>query len=390
MSRLQDALARARGSENARDTASRAFFALFSWIWVLQLLIPWWETWRQTQSIPTRIITTAIALVMIGAYTYTIYRLNFRRRSWTEIFTTRESWTLRGVMIGSSLVLVFWHGGIWATSVVFVAIAIVLTAPPLQATRTALGTIVFVTVVLILARIDAPIMYTSLAFTALFSWLIAWQMRQGGMIGELIEARYTERRMAATEERLRIARDLHDTLGHTLSLLTLKSELASRLIDADPERAHREMQDVEQLARSAISDVRRTVSDDRKPILSSEIADARQLLDAAGIELMVDGDPATFPEEVATLFAWGVREGVTNVVRHSRARRCVIRFWHDGGTAHLSVTDDGGGSGSPGSGTGLASLRDRAGELDGSLSFDVLPDGAGHRLRLTVPMVSVE
>lgn len=387
MSRLQEVLKR---SENVRANTSRALFAFITWMWVLQLIIPWWETWRLTSSLTVRFVTTLLTLAFVAAYTYTFYRLNFRRQSWTEIFTVRETWVVRGITIGTSLVLVLWQDDLWAISLTFVSITIVLTAPPLQANRGAFAGLFLSMAVLLLIDAERTFIYTVMAPTLILSFLVAWQMRQGGMIGELIEARYTERRMAAAEERLRIARDLHDVLGHTLSLITLKSELANRLLDADPEKARREMQDVEQLARSAMSDVRRTVADERQAVLPVEIEDARQLLDAAGIETQVDAGAADFPDEIASLFAWGVREGVTNVVRHSRAGRCAIRLWHDGETACLSVTDDGTGNGSPGSGTGLASLRDRAGELDGSLSFDVLPDGTGHRLCLTVPMASVE
>lgn len=383
MSRLQEIRKR---SENARDLTTRAIFAFITWMWVLQLIIPWWETWRETSSQTVRAVITLLTLVFIATYTYVFYRLNFRRRSWTEIFTVRERWAVRGITAGTSLILTLWQDDLWAISLTFVAITLVLTAPPLQANRAAYAGIILALAVLVIIGTERPFIYAVMAPTVILTFLVAWQMRQGGMIGKLIEGRYNERRMAAAEERLRIARDLHDTLGHTLSLITLKSELANRLLDADPEMARREMRDVEQLARSAMGDVRRTVSDERKPILTSELADARQLLDAAGIGVAVDGEPAALPEEIASLFAWGVREGVTNVVRHSRANRCAIRLWHDGDTARLSVTDDGAGSASPGSGTGLASLRERAAELGGSLAFDVLPDGSGHRLCLTVPM----
>ena len=162
--------------------------------------------------------------------------------------------------------------------------------------------------------------------------------------------------LAIASERLRIARDLHDLLGHRLSLVAIKSELAGRLVSTAPDRASREIGDVEQAARSMLQDVREAVSRYRAPDLASELRAAREILSASGITLIREGDdslPGTLSAELNQVAAWAVREGVTNVVRHSRARTCTIRMRTREGNIVLDVVDDG----SPLSGDVLTGLR---------------------------------
>ena len=132
-------------------------------------------------------------------------------------------------------------------------------------------------------------------------------------------------RAAVAEERLRIARDLHDLLGHSLSLITLKAELAGRVISADPARAAREIAELETVARQSLSDVREAVAGFRQPDLAGELVAARQLLDAAGIASQISSaGAADLPQDVDAALAWAVREGTTNVVRHSKATHVAI------------------------------------------------------------------
>jgi len=368
----------------------RTLLALFSWLWVLQILIPLQETWRDESSRNVRIGVTALAVAFIAAYTSIIFRMYFYRRSWSVIFTTRERWILRAIVTGISIALVFWQGNAWALTLVFSAITIIITAPPLRAFTAIFQAMIAITAVLLLAPVEQSMRFSVLAISFVLGLLIASQLQQGGQMGELIEARYREARIAASDERLRIARDLHDVLGHTLSLVTLKSELASRLVDADPARAQQEMREVERIARSAMAEVRRTVAGERQLVLASEIDAARQLLAAADIDLQVDGEEGSLSNEVTSLFAWSVREGVTNVVRHSRARRCTILLRTDDDVAQLTILDDGPDTVRPGSGSGLPNLRQRAEDLGGSVSFEVRPGRAGHRLCMQVPIATSE
>jgi two-component system, NarL family, sensor histidine kinase DesK len=192
--------------------------------------------------------------------------------------------------------------------------------------------------------------------------------------------------LAVAEERLRIGRDLHDLLGHSLSAIVLKTELAGRLLHVAPEKAAAELADVQSTARDSLAHVREVVAEYRQPTLDAELTAARDLLAAAGIAVTVDVSSAALPTALDGLLAWAVREGVTNVVRHSRARNCNIRVGRRGGHARVAVTDDGLANGAKGSGgTGLTGLAERAAKQGGQLQAGPLPEG-GFRLALEVPL----
>jgi two-component system sensor histidine kinase DesK len=208
---------------------------------------------------------------------------------------------------------------------------------------------------------------------------------------ELQVARRELADLAVAEERHRIARDLHDTLGHSLSVIALKSELARRLLPDDRARADAELADVERVAREALASVRETVSGYRQPSLAIELAGARAALTAAGIEGEVEPAPEGLAPEVDAVLGWAVREGVTNVLRHSEATTARIRVIADRASRSVEVIDDGRGASSPGdtavaaaSGVGLAGLRERADRLGGSVEAGPLPE-RGFRLWVTVP-----
>jgi two-component system, NarL family, sensor histidine kinase DesK len=149
-------------------------------------------------------------------------------------------------------------------------------------------------------------------------------------------------RAAAAEERLRIARDLHDLLGHSLSLITIKAELAGRLMPADPDRAAKEIAELESVARQSLSDVREAVAGFRQPDLAGELAAARQLLDAAGISTKITAaDTSGLARDVDSALAWAVREGTTNVVRHSRATQVAIQVSRDRAAVVAEIRDNG-------------------------------------------------
>ena len=209
---------------------------------------------------------------------------------------------------------------------------------------------------------------------------------------ELHAARTELAELAVAEERSRIARDLHDTLGHSLSLIALKSELARRVLADDPARAAAEIGDVEVAARDALASVRETVSGYRRPSLAMELAGARTALQAAGIENEVEPAPEGLPPDVDATLAWAVREGVTNVLRHSDASRASIRVVADGENRAVEVVDDGTtdiDTEGPGTrarrGSGLDGLRERAASLGGLVEAGPLPD-RGFRLRVSVPL----
>jgi len=186
--------------------------------------------------------------------------------------------------------------------------------------------------------------------------------------------------LATVAERERIARDLHDVLGHTLSLIVLKAELASKLTEIDPARAAREIRDVEEVSRKALAEVREAIRGYRGS-LEDEIARARSLLRAAGIrgEFAVQLQPMERAREEALALA--LREAVTNTVRHSGATRCEVRVAAEGGACTLTVSDDGRG-GTAAEGQGLRGMRERVETLGGSLEWT---RGRGATLRVVVP-----
>jgi two-component system, NarL family, sensor histidine kinase DesK len=204
---------------------------------------------------------------------------------------------------------------------------------------------------------------------------------------QLSQAREQIARLAVGEERLRFARDLHDLLGHSLSVIALKSELAGRLIKTTPGLAAHEIEDIEKVARDALREVREAVTGYRQPTLAAELAGAHEALTAAGIEYRVDQDHVPLPPAVEAVMAWTVREGVTNVMRHSQAKRCSVRIINKDGKATVEVIDDGHG-GTPGAGSGLRGLEERVLERGGTLSAEPLPH-EGFRLRVTLPVREV-
>jgi two-component system sensor histidine kinase DesK len=195
--------------------------------------------------------------------------------------------------------------------------------------------------------------------------------RMGSAIRELHTARQVLARRSVEEERLRLARDLHDLLGQTLSMITLKSELARSLITEDPARCAQELSEIEQVGRLTLREVRKTVAGYRQPRLSNEVDSARQLLEAAGIECFIKELNVDLPQSLDAALAWTVREGVTNVIRHSRARQCWIRLKQREGFVEVEILNDGG-ERRPEErpsrrGSGIAGLRERISRLEGEL-----------------------
>jgi two-component system sensor histidine kinase DesK len=208
---------------------------------------------------------------------------------------------------------------------------------------------------------------------------------------ELSEARAEVARLAAENERTRIARDLHDLLGHSLTTITVKAALARRLAGRDDERAAREIAEVEELSRQALAEVRAAVADYRVVTLSGELATGAELLRAEGIEARLPTADDVVAPGLRPLFGWVVREGLTNVVRHARASTVTVAL----GPTWIEIVDDGRGSGSGGSptgGTGLRGLEERVGAAGGTLSAGPArepggpPGSGGWRLRVDAPV----
>jgi two-component system, NarL family, sensor histidine kinase DesK len=235
----------------------------------------------------------------------------------------------------------------------------------------------------------------TMAFIAAMSGAVTFSSsRVIALARELSAVKAEAARLAVADERVRFARDMHDLLGHSLSLIVLKSELAGRLMDAgrvEPARA--EVRDIEEVTRRSLEEVREAVSGYRQALLGEELDNARDALAGAGIRTTVPTEVPTLEPEVDRLFGWAVREGTTNVLRHSQARSCEIRLVDDGDTLVLEVLDDGPGERrherlEPSTvdcpGNGLAGLVERA-ERAGGLSSAGPRLGGGFRLAVAVP-----
>lgn len=189
---------------------------------------------------------------------------------------------------------------------------------------------------------------------------------------DLITAQIENARLAVDNERTRFARDLHDILGHSLTVITVKAELAQKLLDVDVERARAEIADLERLSRDALTDVRRAVEGYRDITLPGELIRAKVALRAAEIEADLPGTTDDVPSELRELYAWTVREGVTNVIRHSGASRCEVRLTPE----RVEVRDNGTATPSPeGHGSGLAGLQERASDLGATVVTRQLDPG---------------
>jgi two-component system sensor histidine kinase DesK len=200
---------------------------------------------------------------------------------------------------------------------------------------------------------------------------------------ELRAARDEIATLAVAEERARMARDLHDVLGHSLTTITVKAGLARRILESsgDGDRAITELRDVEHLSRTALVEVRSTVSGYRKASLPAELVGARVALQAAEITADLPHAVDNVPAELQEPFAYVLREGVTNVIRHSGAQRCEVRL----GQSWIEIRDDGiGAHGDSSAGHGLAGLAERLEQVGGSLSVGPAPTG-GFLVRASVP-----
>lgn len=227
--------------------------------------------------------------------------------------------------------------------------------------------VVAILVEMVVLRLPMPVALTGAVFSILIGTVNVYYAENERKNAALRLSQEEVRRLAATAERERIARDLHDLLGHTLSVITLKAELASRLIDTDVERASKEIREVEQVSREALREVRTAVAGYRTG-LATELANARRALEAADIEFAYQLAPEPMPPRVEEAFSMILREGVTNIVRHAGARRCRLHVSRNGAGWEMELSDDGRG-GIERENSGLSGLRERLHAVGGSLTI---------------------
>ncbi|WP_219510619.1 sensor histidine kinase [Nonomuraea ceibae] len=277
-------------------------------------------------------------------------------------------------------------GEMWVFAASYFLITAVAAALPARALPVAAGaTVAAVTLALpLLGRSLAEYWWLPLQ-AVVFTAAIRAFLQLNAANRALSKAGAEVERLAVDNERLRFARDMHDLLGHSLAVMTVKSQLAARIATADPDRARTEMEQVEELSRQALSEVREAIAGYRELSLPGELDGARRALDTAGVRLEVAADP--LPADAEPVLAWVVREATTNVVRHSGARRCRIRLGVTGGEAYAEVRDDGRGPADHTGthGNGLRGLAERVHVAGGTL-YGGAAEGGGFLVSARVPV----
>lgn len=217
-----------------------------------------------------------------------------------------------------------------------------------------------------------PMLFIATFVFAELTQLWFWHLAQ-----ELDQARHTAQALAVAEERLRFAADLHDIQGHHLQAIALKGELAERLVGRDDDAARKQAGEIAELARTALRETREVVQGYRRASLGTEIANAVGIFEAAGIRSTIKGDAAEVPPPLQPLFGALVREGTTNVLRHSAAKRCEVVITVQDDEVHVRLRNDGVRGAEPTrGGSGLAGLRERFATVGGRIDAGAYdPDG---------------
>ncbi|MFD3933358.1 sensor histidine kinase [Streptomyces sp. NPDC058614] len=356
--------------------------SLWTGIWLIYLSAPVSDLLHGGHSTGVRILGWLGLVVFVGWYMILLFRTG---RGETNAVVLGSL----AVLAAQSTILSLTLGREWLVLFVYVSIASGAALPLRLARWTIPATSALLTVIA-LAVPDGTAYLAGLLIPAFLGGFAMTGVRE--LVRTTIalrEARATVAQLAANEERLRLARDLHDLLGHSLSLITLKSELAGRMLPDHPDKAAQQVADIENVSRQALVDVRAAVTGYRRPRLAGELAGTRVALTAADViaDLPDEPDLTGVPEESESALAWALREAVTNVVRHSGARRCVVglvrRQTLDGPVLELSVEDDGSGGPGSGPGNGLTGLAERLEKAGGSLEAGRVR--SGFRLVARVP-----
>lgn len=393
-------------SNREKATGGKGISAYLLWlIWIIWLpfLYPAFVEMFQAHPPVSRLIAYLAGITLfIVIYMWATLRIarNLVTPTPPSTYALLATWLPVGIMIVLSLVLTPGYGRDWFDMFIFTCAYVGGCQPMRRAALVIAGIALTIVLSLVIRFHDYnPFdILQLLIFSTVVGAVTMIMVRSVITARELRAAREEITRLAVTTERLRIARDLHDLLGHNLSLIALKSELAGRLVTIAPERAAVEISDVEQVARTTLQEVREAVSAYRQPTITSELHAAQELLAAAGIAFGIEGDEkvtSDLPPAIEAVLAWTIREGVTNVIRHSHARHCTIRVTRTDHEASVEIVDDGANSSvlplahetpvSAGSGgSGLHGLAERVSALGGCCEVGPLPS-SGFRLAVVVP-----
>lgn len=326
------------------DRLFRHWWQVLAPISLIFLGYPIRVTFETGPLVPSSLITIGGAVLFAAAFLVLMCGVRPTRLV-TGTISAGGRWLRRGLIIGLVLLLILLvqlTGSAWLSLFFHLGMAIGVMLPGREAYP---GLVVTAVVILILGW-PYGLSFLGLPTGILGLWASA-TVGQTATVAELTAARRRLADLAVAEERLRFARDLHDLLGHSLSLISLKTELGERLIDTDPARARTEIHDAHEVARRSLREVREAVAGYRQPTLSSELEGAAEMLESAGVEARIDDRLAGETVPHAVVLAWAVREAVTNVVRHSGAKTCAIDLGRDDDAICLTISDDGRGGPAP-------------------------------------------
>ncbi len=351
------------------------------YVWLVYLL----ALFYQPAFDPTTDALDWLAVAVLIAAFLPIYAATFRARDNRQILTLVIA--LAALAVVGSLV----NGGASVFAIYAAAVAGRL-YPTRRAVQVVAALFGIVALLIVISPVPMPWRLAALApalfFTPVIGATSIFEAERDRANERLVRANDEIERLATIAERERIARDLHDLLGHTLSVIVLKSELAERLIRADPDRATAEVKDIEHIGREALGEVRAAVTGYRARGLGAELDGARVALEAAGVDVEVQAEPTDLRPEQEAALAMALREAVTNVVRHADAQRATISITRGGGVVRLEVIDDGRGT-SGLAGSGLTGMRERIAALGGQVEVHDgvgRPDGGGTAVEVTLPL----
>ncbi|RIX49400.1 sensor histidine kinase [Paenibacillus nanensis] len=355
---------------------------LSPYVWLVFCILPFYFIFRSSST--PEIISGVFMIILF----FVCYRLSFVSKGWLVYFWTSVqilisiAMTLLFSYVYFSIFLAFFIGNVKNRAGFFTLYAVHLASTFITvnygfATQNQLFFTQF------------PFILISLIVVILLPFNTYNQMKQGQLEGQLEDANKRIAELVKQEERQRIARDLHDTLGQKLSLIGLKSDLAGKLVFQNPAKAQAEIRDVQQTARTALKEVREMVTQMRGARLDEEMHRVAQILGAADIELQVEGDYRLTDTNLLTenVLSMCLKEAVTNVVKHSKASRCLIAFSSTANEFQVTISDDGIGLAARPDGyrgNGLRGMKERLEFVNGTLE---IRSDRGTELFITVPHV---
>jgi two-component system sensor histidine kinase DesK len=346
---------------SAEGQAGRVSLALPA-VWLLFLALPVSQNWSQRHD--HRVQVGFVAMVAFIVVYVAAFELLRRRRERLQMdLSIKSGWAFVVALMLLDGLMIWGLGQDGNGSVIYISVTAAMVLPSLHA-------VVFIPLLamgllsetLVVDAFEPDWVTPAIVLSAGF---VMWGVKQ--IIArnvDLVSMRSENESLILQQERNRFAQDLHDILGHSLTVITVKAELASRLLDIDVERARAEIDDLERLSRDALADVRRAVHGYKDLSLAGEIARAKQALDTAGIVAVLPKSADHVAGDFRELFAWTIREGVTNVIRHSAADTCTVELFPD----RVVVSDDGRGAHQqPPKGNGLSGLAERAAAVGAAL-----------------------